>query len=95
LLGYVGLARGYSQYKAAVAATGEGEAVKVELEMCKPVPLRYRGVLLRITGSDGKQVGVLRIGSATAEWMKGQRTKEGRGTKFPLSKLIDFLNTVK
>jgi hypothetical protein len=69
--------------------------VKVELEMCRPVPLGNRGVLLRIIGTDGKQVGVLRLGRATAEWMKGQRTSEGRSTKFPVTKLVDFLNTVK
>jgi hypothetical protein len=72
-----------------------GDAMKVELELCVPVPLGNQGVLLRIIDTDGKQVGVLRVGRATAEWMKGQRTVKGRGKKFPVTKLVEFLNTLE
>jgi hypothetical protein len=67
--------------------------VKVELEIDKPIPLGYRGVLLKITGSDGKHLGDLRVGRATVEWMKG-RTREGNGKKIPMSKLVAFLDSL-
>jgi len=67
--------------------------VKVELEIDKPIPLGYRGVLLKITGSGGKHVGDLRVGRATVEWMRG-RTREGNGKKIPMSKLVEFLDSL-
>ena len=67
--------------------------MKVELEIDKPIPLGYRGVLLKITGTDGKHVGDLRVGRATVEWMKG-RTREGNGKKIPMGKLVEFLESL-
>ncbi len=67
--------------------------MKVELEIDKPIPLGYRGVLLKITGTNGKHVGDLRVGRATVEWMKG-RTREGNGKKIPMSRLVEFLESL-
>ena len=67
--------------------------MKVELEIDKPIPLGYRGVLLKITGTDSKHIGDLRVGRATVEWMKG-RTREGNGKKIPIAKLVEFLESI-
>lgn len=69
-------------------------SMKVELEIDKPIPLGYRGVLLKITGTDGKHIGDLRVGRSTIEWMRG-RTREGNGKKFPMVKLVEFFESLK
>ncbi|MFJ9517483.1 hypothetical protein ACIRPK_04310 [Kitasatospora sp. NPDC101801] len=62
--------------------------MKVQVKMDDvTIGLGTKGVLLKIADNSGKHVGDLRIGKATAEWMKG-RTREGNGTKMPLSELI-------
>jgi hypothetical protein len=67
--------------------------MKVELEIDKPVSLGNRGVLLKITGNDGRHMGDLRVGRATVEWMKG-RTREGNGKKIHMNKLVEFLDAL-
>jgi hypothetical protein len=62
--------------------------VQVQLKLDDvTITLGNKGILLKITGNDGKHVGDLRIGKATVEWMQG-RTREGNGTKVRLEDLI-------
>ena len=73
---------------------GRMGSMKVEIEIDKHIPLGYRGVLLKITGTDGKHIGDLRVGRSTVEWMRG-RIREGNGKKIPMMKLVGFLESLK
>jgi hypothetical protein len=67
--------------------------VKVQLKMDDVgIELGTKGILLKLTGTDGKHRGDLRIGKATVEWMRG-RTHEGNGKMMKLQDLIDLLET--
>ena len=69
--------------------------MKVQVKMDDvSIALGRKGVLLKISGNDGKHVGDLRIGNATAEWMKG-RTRDGNGKKIRIDQLIDMLDGVE
>ncbi|KQV15336.1 hypothetical protein ASE03_05935 [Kitasatospora sp. Root187] len=68
--------------------------MKVQVKMDDvDIRLGNNGILLKISDNDGKHVGDLRIGRATAEWMKG-RTHEGNGKKISISKLIEALENL-
>lgn len=54
------------------------------------IGLGTKGILLKISDTQGKHVGDLRIGKATVEWMAG-RTRDGNGKKIPLEKLLRVL----
>jgi hypothetical protein len=65
--------------------------MKVQLKMDDvKIDLGTKGIMLELTGTDGKHRGDLRIGKATGEWMQG-RTREGNGKKMRLEDLIDLL----
>lgn len=69
--------------------------MKVQVKMDDvSIALGRKGVLLKIADNDGVHVGDLRIGSATAEWMKG-RVREGNGKKIRIDQLITMLNEIK
>lgn len=57
------------------------------------IELKNKGITLHIKDNEGKHVGDLRLGQATGEWMKG-RTHAGNGVKFPMTKLIDLLESL-
>jgi hypothetical protein len=69
--------------------------MKVQIKLDDVViTLGNKGVLLKITGNDGKHLGDLRVGRATVEWMRG-RTRDGNGKKIPLQKLLDLLEATE
>lgn len=69
--------------------------MKVQVKMDDvSIELGRKGVLLKIWGNDGVYAGDLRIGSATAEWMKG-RTRDGNGKKIRIDQLIKMLDDIE
>lgn len=57
------------------------------------ITLGNKGITLHVADNAGKHVGDLRLGRSTGEWMKG-RTREGNGVKFPMTKLIEVIESL-
>ena len=65
--------------------------MKARLDLSKvTINLGNDGLILHIADNNGKHVGKLRVGQATAEWCKG-RVAVGNGKRIPVNKLVEIL----